>query len=76
MDGIAFVIARLHRVRRRVLFGEADDDIRVLFTDQRQESVVMLGNVKKVELDLLSGDFLPRGETLLDSSDGRERLNA
>ena len=64
----------LHRVRRGALLRKVDHRVRRELLDEREQPVVVLGDVDVAERDLAASDLVPGREALVDSGDRRERL--
>ena len=76
IDRIALQLGGLHRVRRRALLGEVDDRVRSFVLEELEQDVVFSLHIDIVEVNLLAGDFLPRGDANLGTDDRRKRITA
>src|SRR3546814_1318149 len=65
-----------HRIGRGALLGEVDDDVGRFVPDQRQQPMIVVGDIEIVKRNVLAAAFLPSGEPLVDRRDRRKRVDA
>ena len=63
VDSVSLGLRILLGVRGSSLFGEVDNRIRLFILDQLHKKVVVLGNIKVVERNVLACDLLPGLDT-------------
>ncbi len=73
--GIALVGGRLHRVRRRPLFGEVDDGVRPLLHDERQQAMIVFADREVDVPDRLARHLGPGAQALAERADRGEALH-
>ena len=75
VDGVAFVGWRFHGVWRRALLGEVHHGVRLPALNQREEVVVVLGDIKLDKLNLPIAYLSPGIDTLIDRLNRRQGLH-
>eukprot|EP00295_Goniomonas_pacifica_P051614 CAMPEP_0175899130 /NCGR_PEP_ID=MMETSP0108-20121206/1623_2 /TAXON_ID=195067 ORGANISM="Goniomonas pacifica, Strain CCMP1869" /NCGR_SAMPLE_ID=MMETSP0108 /ASSEMBLY_ACC=CAM_ASM_000204 /LENGTH=154 /DNA_ID=CAMNT_0017220543 /DNA_START=51 /DNA_END=512 /DNA_ORIENTATION=- len=75
VNGVALGSTALHRVRRSSLFGEVHDRIRLLFDDEVEKPLVLVGDIHMDESHGLAANAFPHVQTFTDAHDRRQRFH-
>ena len=67
VDGVSLGLGILLGVRGGTLFGKVNNGVGLFVLDQLNKKIVVLGNIKVVEWNILSGNLLPCLDTDLSS---------